>query len=172
MEDSTLIIAFEELAQEQKKQADAIAELMLQVKDLTFQVKQLQEKARDTNPPKDILDYNIIERIIKKELLAFKLSIVKYPHNVIRKFQILLFPERDQKLFYRVVFGRWFLWISVMVLFNYSYRIFVKWTDNKKEITLNQLELDRYRKAWKIYYGQQNKVGKIRLDSIYKRIDW
>ncbi|MCF6404445.1 hypothetical protein L3C95_16225 [Chitinophaga filiformis] len=170
MEEESLIIVLEELTQEQKKQANAANEIVVAVKDLKLQVDQLQEKLRDTQSSNDRLDSGIIQRILKKELLDLKLSIIKQRHNVIHKFQVLLFPERDHKLFYKVVFGRWFLGIIVMIFLNYSYTLLTKWTDDKKEIITKQLEVDQYRKAWTIYYGKQNKSRKRQLDSIYYNI--
>jgi len=170
MEEESLIIVLEELTQEQRKQADAAAEIAVAVKDLKLQVDQLQEKLRDTQSSNARLDSGIIQRILKKELLEFKLSFNKQRHNVIHKFQILLFPEQDHKLFYKVVFGRWFLGIVVLVFLNYSYKLLLKWTDDKKEIITRQLDVDQYRKAWTIYYGKQNKSRKRQLDSIYYNI--
>lgn len=169
MEEESLIIVLEELTQEQKKQANTANEIAVAVKDLRLQVDQLQEKLLAIQSSNDRLDSSIM-RILKKELLDFKLSIIKQRHNVIHKFQILLFPEQDHKLFYKVVFGRWFLWIIIMVFLNYSYRIFLKWTDDRKEVITRQLEVDQYRKAWTIYYRQQSKSKKRQLDSIYYNI--
>jgi len=170
MEEESLVIVLEELTQEQRKQADAVAEIAVAVKDLKFQIEQLQGKCRDTQSSSDRLDSGIIHRIIKKEMLDFKLSINKQRQNVIHRFQILLFPEQDHKIFYKVVFGRWFLWIVIMVFLNYSYKLFFKWTEDKKEIAIRQLEDDRYRKAWTIYYRQQSKLRKRQLDSIYNNL--
>ncbi|PSL26444.1 hypothetical protein [Chitinophaga ginsengisoli] len=170
MEEESLIIVLEELTHEQKKQANAASEIVVAVKDLKLQVDQLQEKLLATQSSNDRLDSSIIQRVLKKELLDFKLSIIKQRHNVIHKFQVLLFPEQDHKLFYKVVFGRWFLWIIMMVFLNYSYRFFLKWTDDRKEAIIRQLEVDQYRKAWTIYYRQQSKSKKRQLDSIYYNI--
>jgi len=170
MEEESLVIVLEELTQEQRKHADAVAEIAVAVKDLKEGVDQLKERLRDTQSSNARLDSDLIHRIFKKELLEFRFSFNKQRQNVIHKFQILLFPEHDHKLFYKVVFGRWFLGIIVLVFLNYSYRLFLKWTDDKKEIITKQLEADQYRKAWKIYYGKQSKLRKKQLDSIYYNI--
>jgi hypothetical protein len=50
------------------------------------------------------------------------------PQPVVKKFQILLFPEQDAKLFYKIVFGRWFLFLVLMLLIINLYKFSVHWS--------------------------------------------
>jgi len=93
------------------------------------------------------------------------------PKNIVRKFQILLFPEQDAKLFYKVVFGRWFLWLTIMLLFVNVYKFSIHWSDNQKEIQLQQEENNRITKAWQFLYDQQGKRIRQIMDSAYLRTE-
>ncbi|MDP9081410.1 MAG: hypothetical protein M3O71_28700, partial [Bacteroidota bacterium] len=61
-------------------------------------------------------DTRPIQNIVKKGITDMKLTVGSKPQPVVKKFQLLLFPEQDAKLFYKVVFGRWFLFLVLMLL--------------------------------------------------------
>src|SRR5688572_13801768 len=83
------------------------------------------------------------------------------------KFQILLFPERDARLFYKIVFGRWLVLLAIMLLINNVYKWGVHWSENQKEIKLQQLEMDRIKKAWNYLYFKRGKGIRKLMDSAY-----
>jgi hypothetical protein len=89
------------------------------------------------------------------------------PQSIVRKFQILLFPEQDAKLFYKIVFGRWFLFLVLMLLVTDLYNFSIHWSDNQKEIQREQIENDRIKKAWYHLYDQPSKAQKRLMDSAY-----
>ena len=86
-----------------------------------------------------------------------------------RKFQILLFPEQDAKLFYKIVFGRWLLWLTIMLFITNLYKFSINWSDNQKEIKLQNSETDRIKKAWNYLYFQEGKNIKRLMDSAYSK---
>jgi hypothetical protein len=97
-----------------------------------------------------------------------KLIVGTKPQPVIKKVQILLFPEQDAKLFYKIVFGRWFLFLVLMLLIDNLYNFTIHWSDNQKEVQREELENDRINKAWYYLYDHENKAGKKLMDSAYK----
>jgi len=91
------------------------------------------------------------------------------PVPVVKKFQLLLFPEQDAKLFYKIVFGRWFLFLVLMLLITNLYNFSVHWSDNQKEIQRQESGKDRIKKAWYYLYNEQGKTGRRLMDSAYIR---
>lgn len=81
-----------------------------------------------------------------------------------RSFQILLFPEQDRKLFYRIVFGRWLLYLLIMLLLNNTCKWAIHYTDKKTELQLESLKTDRIHKAWMELYNSRNKNLKRLMD--------
>jgi hypothetical protein len=99
-----------------------------------------------------------------------QLTVSNQPKAVTRKFQILLFPEQDAKLFYKIVFGRWFLWLTVMLFITNLYKWSVHYSDTQKEVKLQQLETDGIKKAWNYLYFTGGKSIKRLMDSAYSKI--
>jgi hypothetical protein len=84
------------------------------------------------------------------------------PRPLVRKFQILLFPEQDARLFYKIVFGRWFLILVILFGLSCLYRFAIHWNDNRQIVKIEQLETDRIRKAWDyLYKNQDRKIRKL-----------
>src|SRR5690606_11361073 len=80
---------------------------------LTEKVSQYAEKQQQPNAVTVRTDTRPIEAIFQKGLDNLKLAVDCQPKSVVRKFQILLFPEQDAKLFYKIVFGRFFLLLTI-----------------------------------------------------------
>lgn len=170
-EKETLQLVLEEHTQEQANNTKAVNDLVTAVNVLTGKVKELDEKL---DKPKQITvsaDTRPIQEIMKKGVADMKIIVGTKPQPVIKKFQILLFPEQDAKLFYKIVFGRWFLFLVLMLLIINLYNFSVHWSDNQKEVQQTQLENDRIRKAWGYLYDQEGKTGRRLMDSAYLRSD-
>lgn len=136
---------------------------------LTEKVSQYAQKQQQPKPVTVQTDTKPIEAILQKEVDNIKLAVDGQPKNVVRKFQILLFPEQDAKLFYKVVFGRWIIWLTVMLLLVKVYKFGIHWSDNQKEVKVYQLENDRIKKAWYYFYNRQNGRTRKLMDSAYLR---
>jgi hypothetical protein len=95
--------------------------------------------AADTRPAQEIMNKGVND---------IKLIVGSKPLPVIKKIKILLFPEPDAKLFYKIVFGCWFLFLILMLLIANLYNFSVHWIDNQKEVQREELENDRIKKAW------------------------
>ena len=166
-EKETLQLVLEEHTQEQANNTKAVNDLVAVVNILTGKVKELDEKL---DKPKQVTvstDTRPIQEIMKKGVADMKIIVGTKPQPVVKKFQILLFPEQDAKLFYKIVFGRWFLFLVLMLLIINLYNFSVHWSDNQKGIQREQLENDRIKKAWYYLYEREGKAGKRLMDSVY-----
>jgi len=168
-ERETLEIVLKEILEEQQQsdkisldQVTAIGELMIKVNSFNEKLENLKIIA----PPVSTKSF---EEIFKKVISDMQLTPNSEPKVVTRKFQILLFPEQDAKLFYKIVFGRWLLWLTVMLFITNLYKFSTNWSDNQKEIKLQNLETDRIKKAWNYLYFQEGKNIKRLMDSAYNK---
>ncbi|MFY0255968.1 hypothetical protein ACDQ55_18665 [Chitinophaga sp. 30R24] len=167
IEKDSLELVLEEFAEEQKLHTKTVDDLVKAVNGLSSKFAEFEGKLEKPKELSISTDTNPIQEIVKKGIKDMRLVVATQPKNVIRKFQLLLFPEQDAKLFYRVVFGRWFLWLVVMLLLTNLYKFSIHWSENQKEIKLHQLENDRIKKAWNYLYSQQGKGIKRLMDSAY-----
>lgn len=167
VEKDSLELVLEEFTEEQKLHTKSIGDLVTAINGLTDKLDSFEEKL---NKPRDIsvpADTKPLQDIVKKGIIDMKLTLAGQPKNVIRKFQLLLFPEQDSKLFYKVVFGRWLLWLVIMLFLTNLYKFGIHWSDNQKEVKLQQLENDRIKKAWNYLYFQQGNGVKRLMDSAF-----
>lgn len=167
-ETETLQLVLEEHTQEQAKNTKSVNDLVAAVNVLSNKFRELDEKL---DKPKQIsvsTDTRPIQEIMKKGVADVKIIVGTKPQPIVRKFQILLFPEQDAKLFYKIVFGRWFLFLVLMLLILNLYKFSVHWSDNQKQVQQEQLENDQTKKAWRRLYFEQGRVGRRTMDSIFK----
>jgi hypothetical protein len=168
-EAGSLEIVLNEFAEEQKSNTKSIGDLVMAVNGLTEKFKQYEEKL---DKPKEITvstDTKPVEDIVKKGVTQMHLLLSGQPKSVTKKFQLLLFPEQDAKLFYKIVFGRWFMWLAIIVFLQFFYDWAVHWSDINKEVNMQQLKNDRYTNAWNYLYRQStNKTRKI-MDSAWAK---
>jgi len=167
LEIKTIQLVLEEQTREQENNTKAIGDLISAVNTLSGKMQSWDEKL---DKPKSInvsTDTKPIQEIMKKGVADMKFIVSTKPVPVIKKFQMLLFPEQDAKLFYKIVFGRWFLFLVLMLLITDLYNFSVHWGDNQKEIQQEELENDKITKAWFYLYSHENRVGKRAMDSAY-----
>lgn len=167
IEKETLGLVLEEFTQEQKITNQTINNLVAAVNSIGSKVDNFK---RELDNPKSVsvtTDIKTIQQIVQKGLTEVKLMIGTQPKSIIRKFQILLFPEQDAKLFYKVVFSRWFLWLTIMLFLTNLYKWGIHYSDNQKEIKLEQIENDRIRKSWNYIYKNADKQTKLLMEKAY-----
>lgn len=152
IESGSLELVLEEFTEEQKLHTKTVDDLVKAVNGLSGKLIELEEKLEKPKGIDILTDTRPIQEIVRKGIVDIKLTVAAQPKNVIRKFQLLLFPEQDAKLFYRVVFGRWFIWLVVMLLLNLFYKLSIHWMDNKMEIKLQQLKNDKIDKDGNYIY--------------------
>ena len=168
-ERETLEIVLKEILEEQQNANKINLDKSAVIAELIIKVNSFNEKLENlkiTAPPVSTKPF---EEIVKKGITDMQFIAVHQPKNIIRKFQILLFPEQDARLFYKVVFGRWLLLLAVMLFITNLYKFCIHWSDNQKEIKQQQLETDRIKKAWNYLYFQRGKGIKRLMDSAYNK---
>lgn len=170
VEKQTIQLVLEEHTQEQANNTKAVNDLVVAVNTLTGRVNDLDAKIDKPKPINVSADTRPVQEIVKKGVTDMKFIVGTKPVPVVKKFQILLFPEQDAKLFYKIVFGRWFLFLVLMLLMTDLYKISIHWSDNQKEIQREQMENDRTVKAWYYMYERANKSGRRVMDSVYQRM--
>lgn len=112
-------------------------------------------------------DIKPVQQIVQNGSTDIRIMIGTQPKSIVRKFQIPLFPEKDARLFYKVVFSRWFLWLAVMLFLTTLYKWGIRYSDNQKEIRLVQVENDRIRKAWDYMYNHNGKEVRKAMERAY-----
>jgi hypothetical protein len=164
-----LEIVLKEILDEQQKANKINAEQCAAFSQLAIKVNSFNKRLENLKIIPPPVSIKPCEEIIRKGITDMLLIVGNQPKSVIRKFQILLFPEQDAKLFYRVVFGKWFLWLTMMLFITNLYKWGVHWSDNQKEIKLKNSETERIKKAWNYLYFQEGKNVKLLMDSAYRR---
>ena len=168
-EKDTLEIVLKEILDEQQKANNINTDNVAAINQLATTVTNFNERLENLkiiSPPISTKPY---EEIIKKGIADMQLAVGNQPKSVTRKFQILLFPEQDAKLFYKIVFGRWLLWLTIMLFITNLYKLSIHWSDNQKEIKQQQLQTDRIKKAWNYLYFQEVKGIRRLMDSAYNK---
>lgn len=167
IEQETLQLVLEEFTQEQKTNNQHIEALIIAVNNVEYKIDAFKKEDKAEKNISEPLDIKPIEAILQKGVLDIKFMIGRQPKSIIRKFQILLFPEQDAKLFYKIVFGRWFLWLALMLAINNLYNWGMHYSDNKKEVEMRQIQNDRIRKAWEYMYANNDKEIKKLMKKAY-----
>ncbi|MBC7535332.1 MAG: hypothetical protein H7258_06530 [Ferruginibacter sp.] len=168
-ERETLEIVLKEILEEQQKSGKISLDQAAAIDELTIKVNSFNEKLENLKIIAPPVSTKSFEEIFKKVISDRQLTPNSEPKIVTRKFQILLFPEQDAKLFYKIVFSRWLLWLTIMLFITNLYKWSVHWSDNQKEIKLQNSETDRIKKAWGYLYFQEGKSIKRVMDSAYNK---
>ncbi|MNS67554.1 hypothetical protein D3C72_1008090 [compost metagenome] len=167
IERETLQLVLEEFTLEQKTNNQHIEALITAVKNLEIKIEVSKNEHKIEKNVLEQLDIKQIEAVLQKGFLDIKYMIGRQPKSIVRKIQILLFPEQDAKLFYKIVFGRWFLWLVIMVALSNLYNWGIHNSDNSKEIQMQQIQNDRIKKAWEYMYINSNKETKKLMKKAY-----
>jgi hypothetical protein len=163
----SLEIVLNEFAEEQKLHTKSIGDLVIAVNGLTEKFKQFEEKMVKANDVTVHTDIKPLEDILKKGVTQMQLIASGQPKSVIKKYQLLLFPEQDAKLFYKIVFGRWYMWLVIIVFLHFLYDWAIHWSDNSKEVKIQQLQNDRFTSAWNYMYKRGKKDVRKLMDSAW-----
>lgn len=167
IEREILQLVLEEFTLEQKTNNQHIEALITVVKNVENKIDVSRMEHTIEKNVSEQLDIKQIEAILQKGFLDIKYMIGRQPKSIVRKFQILLFPEQDAKLFYKIVFGRWFLWLVIMVVLSNLYNWGIHYSDSRKEIEMQQIQNDRIRKAWEFMYNNNDKETKKIMEKAY-----
>jgi uncharacterized membrane protein len=151
------------LAEEQQKicrmltQNDTKTELIANKMDAFMeQIKKIKTEMPQVN-------LQSIEELIRRDIAARQKREGEQPLKVIRQLQILLFPPQDARLFYKIVFGRWLIWLMVMLVITDLYKWGVHYTDVHQRVNPPQLQQLRKPKPEEKKSNKQNKVRERNL---------
>src|SRR5690606_34209693 len=100
IEKETLRLVLEEFTQEQKTTNQTMNDLIAAVNTIGSKVDDVKKKLDNPKPVSVTTDTKPIQQIVQKGFSDIKLLIGTQLKSIIRKFQILLFPEQDSKMFY------------------------------------------------------------------------
>lgn len=167
---ANLELVLEQIANVQKSQYKSINELILAINSLSGEVTNIKEAVQISKKSDVSTDTLPILEMIKKGVNDIKLTVLnQHQKPILKKYQLLLFPEQDSKLFYKIVFGRWFLWLTIMLFLTNLYKLSVHYIDIQKEIQLQILENDRIKKSWdKLYFNSNPGIKKL-MDNTYSQ---
>lgn len=160
-----LAILLEEFTREQQVNHQLLASLKEEVADLG---NRLSMPRQETDNTMAVMSGEIL-RTTQEAALYSKLAATK-KRPVERKFVLQLFPETDAKLFYKIVFGRWFLMLVVLYAFSCIYKFCLHQSDDNLKIELKKVENARLKKAWDSLYQTQNTRGKKKMNNIFQEI--
>ena len=161
--DAHLKLVLEQFISEQKSHSKFINDLAGAINSLSDRFINVEDELRKSKQICVSTDIQPFQEMVKKSISDIKMAIATQEQKpIVKKYQLLLFPEQDAKLFYKIVFGRWFLWLVVILLLTNIYRFAVHLTDKQSEVKLQLLENDRINKSWNyLYLEGDQKIKKI-----------
>ena len=171
-ESTNLELVLEHIASEQKSQSKSLSGLILAINSISERVTNFEGELQNSGPISVSTDVTAIQEMIKKAVTEIKMVVASQEQKpIIKKYQVLLFPERDAKLFYKIVFGRWLLFLSIMLLLTNLYKFSVHFSDNQKDIKLQILDNSRIYNSWNNLYLISGKRFRKVMDSVYNKTE-
>lgn len=136
------------------------------INTLTSKITGFEDKLKNLRVTAPATDFGPIRETLKNSIGELKMTVAGQPVNVTKKVQILLFPEQDAKLFYKIVFGRWLIGLLVMLFLFYCYKCAIHKADNDKAVTMEILKNDELKQSWYYLYKKGGKKLRREMDSI------
>jgi hypothetical protein len=170
IEKDTLVLVLNEFAEEQINLKSDLHNLSISIDSLANKINVLESKMNEHNLNQSGVSLSH-ELYIRGRLKELKSMLDNQPKSIVRKYQLLLFPERDAHLFYKVVFGRWYLVLLLMVFITRLYSFGIHWADNNRAVGIEQERNIVFRKAWINLYEKKGKSGKLEMDSIFMKMN-
>ena len=166
-EKETLELVLQEYMQEQAGNTQTVQDLVTAVNGLTDKVGEVSSLVKGSSQART--DITPLKVTLHKGILDLRAALAERPQPTVRKFQVLLFPEQDAKLFYKIVFGRWMMWLAIMLMLNNIYKWGVHYTDVQSQVRQEQLKNDQIREAWDELYEDSSKEMKRKMEGIYRK---
>lgn len=138
------------------------------ITQLTAIVKKLEEatgKFQTQPKPNIVVDTKQVEDILKNGFSELKIHMALQPKALVKKFRILLFPEQDAKLFYKIVFSRWFMWLAIMFFCYHIYTWAIYRENVNKEVAMEAAKANPKVAAWDYLYNIKSKQLHRMMDS-------
>lgn len=166
LDKDTLQLVLEEFTVEQKTTNQNIGELIIAIDNLGKKLDVFNEQQAKSDVPISI-DTTPVKSALERGFLDIKYMIGREPKSITRKLQIVLFPEQDAELFYKIVFGRWFLLAIAIFAIKFAYSWGLNYTQGMKELEMQQLENDKIKRSWDYMYKHNGKATKTMMDKAY-----
>ena len=128
------------LVEEQQKVCRTVAEEAVMIELIANKLDIFMEQVQQIKTDAPQVNLQPIEDLIRRNIVAREVREREHPQTVIRQWQILLFPPQDARLFYKIVFGRWLIWLTVMLVITDLYKLGVHYTDVHQQGNLPQLQ--------------------------------
>lgn len=138
------------------------------IDQLTTTVKKLEEatgKLQTQPKPNVVVDTKPVEDILKNGFSEMKTHIALQPKALVKKFRILLFPEQDAKLFYKIVFSRWFMWLAVMFFCYHIYSWAIYRENVNRDVAIEAAKASQKVVAWDYLYNIKSRHLHKMMDS-------
>ena len=162
-------IVLRELLTEQQKANTMAVDQAAILSQIAARLKVLEENTGKTIVPPSPINTMAIEKIIQKGMLDMRLIVENQPKNVLRKVQVLLFPEQNTALYCRIVFGRWVFWLVIMLCITDLYKWAIHWSNNQKELQYQEQLNKQIAKPSILPKRQQGREGKKGVDSVGRK---
>ncbi len=136
IEHESFKMLLEEFTKEQEVHNKSLNELVTTVKALSDKFTQLEEKVNNRQPIIVHTDTTAMEKIIKNGITNMQIIACKKTQPVVKKWQLLLFPENAYPSFQKIFMSRWIVFVLPVFLIYCSMQCFFHWSDNQKEIQI------------------------------------
>ena len=113
---NTLELVLKEMLEEQQKANQLSIDQVSAINQLANRVNSFNEKLENQaiiSPP---VATKPIEDVLQTGIAKMEMIVASQPKNVIKKNQILLYPEQHADLFYKIIFKSWVPIFAVMLL--------------------------------------------------------
>lgn len=166
MDKEALGLVLEEFTQALNLMNQNISDLITGSNNTTSKIEQIK---REMSKPQAtaVSEGDAFGKMALKEVVRLREELQRQPQSLVKKFQLLLFPEQDARLFYKIVFSRWLTWLTVMLAITNIYKWAVHYSDIQKSVQVEQLENDQIRKSWKNLYHNSGKETKRLMEKAY-----
>src|SRR5690606_19672055 len=108
-EKETIELVLQAYKEEQAENTQAIQDMVTAVNGLTDGIADVSNLVKESSQVR--LDTAPLKVALQKGILDLQVAFARRPQPIGRKFQVLLFSEQDATLFYKIVFGRWLIWL-------------------------------------------------------------
>jgi hypothetical protein len=134
------------------------------VSALSEEFQNLKKALNDRNK----LEHSNTEKEALKRLEAKITSIdlaVSAPKKP-NRFVVQLFPEQDRKLFYKIVFGRWLLYLLLGLTIKCMCQWGLDWNEKQAIAKIETSKNERINKAWQQMYDNTDRKTKRMMDTM------
>ena len=169
MGSDVLELVLKEILNGQQKANDLAADQTKILSQIIARLKVLEENTGKPFATPAPINTMAIEKIIQKGMLDMQLIAENQPKNVVRKIQVLLFPEHNTALYCRIVFGKWVFWLVVMLCITDLYKWAIHWSVNQQELQYQEQLNKQIAKPRILPNRQVNKESKKVMDSVGRK---